>query len=159
MQRGVQRYINGNSGAYTSSYHELLGKSPWIVVRHVDHSSADGDNAVSLSEGDIATVFSQFGEVVDVRFVRHRRTGRFLGTAFVKFEDYRSGILAADEMNSHHETGKEVRLTAAAKRGIEVERCDAAEVVVLPDGVESYATWLERMKRGTLHVSIGKLRD
>lgn len=64
-----------------------------------------------LSEGDVATVFSQFGEVVDVRMVRHRKTGRPLGTAFVRFADFRSGIVAADEMNSHFEKGELICLT------------------------------------------------
>ncbi|RNF26100.1 putative RNA-binding protein [Trypanosoma conorhini] len=147
--RGIQRHKNGKSGAYTEEYHSLLGKSAWVVVRQLDH--ADDKGAVSLSEGDVATVFAQFGEVVDVRFVRHRRTGRFLGTAFVRFADYRSAVLAADEMNSNHETGQEVRLTAAgaaAGRGIEVERCDEAEVVVLPDDVESYPAWVARLEAG-----------
>ncbi|EAN83575.1 hypothetical protein C3747_140g44 [Trypanosoma cruzi] len=148
-QRGIQRYKNGKSGAYTEEYHKLLGKSAWIVVRRLEH--ADAKSAVSLSEGDVATVFSQFGNVVDVRFLRHRRTGRFLGTAFVKFEDYRSAILAADEMNSNHESGKEVRLTAAGGadvRGIEVERCDEAEVVAAPDDGESYMAWIASLGIG-----------
>ncbi|RNF06868.1 putative RNA-binding protein [Trypanosoma rangeli] len=150
----MQRHLNGKSGAYTEEYHRLLGRSTWIVVRHLDHADAKG--AVILSEGDVATVFSQFGDVVDVRFVRHRRTGRFLGTAFVRFADYRSAVLAADEMNSNHETGQEVRLTAAgalAGRGIEVERCDEAEVVVLPDDVESYPAWVARLEAGRMSLT------
>ncbi|KEG11116.1 putative RNA-binding protein [Trypanosoma grayi] len=155
MQKGMQRYQSGQSGAYTAAYHDLLGKSSWIVVRHLDHAPAsgatsDGVAAVSLSEGDVATVFSQFGNVVDVRFVRHRRTGRFLGTAFVKFDDYHSAMAAADVMNSNHEKGQEVRLTATATRGIEVERCDEAEVVVLPDSTESYPAWIDKIKRGMI---------
>ncbi|CBH12141.1 RNA-binding protein, putative [Trypanosoma brucei gambiense DAL972] len=165
----MQRYKEGRSGAYTETYHKLLGKSPWIVIRNIEHPGgpnkrnrekvASGGNdlnanddeccSTSLSEGDIATVFSQFGEVIDVRLVRHQRTGRFLGTAFVKFEDYRSAILAADEMNSNHEKGKEVSLTttgrAPSQRGIEVARCEEVEVCALPSGAESYAEWLSRV--------------
>ncbi|KAG8341036.1 hypothetical protein TRVL_08135 [Trypanosoma vivax] len=153
MHARVQRFKDGQSGPYTEDYHRLLGCTPWIVVRRLDHCSGNkinSDKNVALSEGDVATVFSQFGEVLDVRFVRHSRTGRFLGTAFVKFSDYRSSILAADIMNSHHEKGKEVRLTAVAvadgARGIEVGRCDEAEVVSLADGVESFALWVERLR-------------
>nr|CCC91282.1 putative RNA-binding protein [Trypanosoma congolense IL3000] len=156
----MQRFKEGNSGAYSEAYHKLLGKSSWIVIRHLEcsggpgkaNTSSGGDGVASgvPSEGDLATVFSQFGEVSDVRFVRNPRNGRFMGTAFVKFEDYRSCILAADTMNSNREKGKEVRLTASAKegqglRGIEVARCEEAEVCPLPSGAESYAEWLGKL--------------
>ena len=52
-----------------------------------------------FTEGDLAVVFSQFGEVVDVRF---RRTGKqleFTGKCYVRYEDPRSCILATDNMN------------------------------------------------------------
>ncbi|CCW64121.1 unnamed protein product [Phytomonas sp. EM1] len=113
----------------------------------------------SLSEGDVATAFSQFGNVVDVRFVRHRKTGHFLGTAFVCFENYLSGIVAADEMNSNFEDGDPVvldvrgtemaaagDLTAARARelGIVVERCEEVEIPRMGStetSARGYAEW------------------
>ncbi|KAG5501830.1 hypothetical protein JKF63_04100 [Porcisia hertigi] len=153
----MKKYRSGNSGPYTAEYHALLGSAPWIIVRRLLNQPLKevvGDiGTPQLSEGDIATVFSQFGEVVDVRFARHRKTGRFLGTAFVKFRDYRSGILAADELNSHYEKGEHFFLSASQTssisdgepKGISVERCE--EVVVPPlnsTEVETYTQWLSR---------------
>ncbi|CAG9576378.1 conserved hypothetical protein [Leishmania major strain Friedlin] len=153
----MKKYRSGNSGPYTPDYHALLGSAPWIIIRRLlsqPPKDAGNDNSIpQISEGDIVTVFSQFGEIVDVRFVRHRKTGRFLGTAFVKFKDYRSGILAADELNSNYDKGEhfflsesqEGSMSSGEQKGITVERC---EEVVVPqlynDEVESYAQWLCR---------------
>ncbi|KPI85991.1 hypothetical protein ABL78_4953 [Leptomonas seymouri] len=153
----MKKFRNGNSGPYTAEYHALLGATPWIMVRrllsHAPSGSPADDNTPQLSEGDIVTVFSQFGEVTDVRCVRHRRTGRFLGTAFVKYADYRSGILAADELNSDAEKGEcfflsasqEATTPGADQRGITVERCEEAVIPTLYNAeAETYAQWLSR---------------
>ena len=52
-----------------------------------------------MNEGDIVTVFSQYGEVVDCRLVRDRETGKSRGFAFLAYEDQRSTILAVDNFN------------------------------------------------------------
>lgn len=55
----------------------------------------------TISEGDLIVIFSQFGEVVDVRLTRHPKTGAVVGgMAYLCFEDWRSAVLAADNMNS-----------------------------------------------------------
>ncbi|KAK7201194.1 RNA recognition motif (RRM, RBD, or RNP domain) [Novymonas esmeraldas] len=153
----MKKYRSGNSGVYTPEYHALLGSAPWIIVRRLLscplRDLGDDDSSQQLSEGDIATVFSQFGEILDVRFVRHRKTGRFLGTAFVKFKDYRSGILAADGLNSDVDKGENFFLSASppssaeggVQKGISVERCEEAVVPQLCSAeVETYAAWLAR---------------
>lgn len=40
-----------------------------------------------LTEGDVAIVFSQYGEIVDLRLVRDKDTGKSRGFAFVCYED------------------------------------------------------------------------
>ena len=40
-----------------------------------------------MSEGDIAIVFSQWGELVDVHLVRDKKTGKSKGFAFIAYED------------------------------------------------------------------------
>ncbi|KAG5476379.1 hypothetical protein LSCM1_04081 [Leishmania martiniquensis] len=153
----MKKFRSGNSGPYTSEYHALLGSAPWIIIRRLLSQpridTGEDRNIPQLSEGDLVTVFSQFGEVVDVRFVRHRKTGRFLGTAFVKFKDYRSAILAADELNSHYEKGENFFLSASLEgsvphseqKGITVERCEEVVVPQVYDtDVETYAQWLSR---------------
>jgi RNA-binding motif X-linked protein 2 len=51
-----------------------------------------------LSEGDIVTIFSQYGEPVWVKLARDKETGKSRGFAWVKYEDQRSCDLAVDNM-------------------------------------------------------------
>ncbi|EAS31301.3 U2 snRNP component IST3 [Coccidioides immitis RS] len=51
-----------------------------------------------LSEGDILTIFSQFGEPVHLNLVRDKDTGKSKGFAFLKYEDQRSTDLAVDNL-------------------------------------------------------------
>ncbi|KAG9018828.1 hypothetical protein FRB90_009115 [Tulasnella sp. 427] len=52
-----------------------------------------------LSEGDVITIFSQYGEVVDINMPRDKETGKTRGFAFLMYEDQRSTILAVDNLN------------------------------------------------------------
>ena len=40
-----------------------------------------------MTEGDIVTVFSQFGEVTDCRLIRDKFTGESKGFAYLAFEN------------------------------------------------------------------------
>ena len=51
-----------------------------------------------LSEGDIITIFSQFGEPVWIKLARDRETGKSRGFAWIKYEDQRSCDLAVDNL-------------------------------------------------------------
>lgn len=51
-----------------------------------------------LSEGDIVTIFSQFGEPTYINLVRDKETGKSKGFAFLKYEDQRSTDLAVDNL-------------------------------------------------------------
>lgn len=51
-----------------------------------------------LSEGDIITIFSQYGEPTFVNLVRDKETGKSKGFAFIKYEDQRSTDLAVDNL-------------------------------------------------------------
>lgn len=52
-----------------------------------------------VSEGDIVTIFSQYGEPVYVNLVRDKETGKSKGFAFLKYEDQRSCDLAVDNLS------------------------------------------------------------
>jgi len=52
-----------------------------------------------MNEGDVAIVFSEFGEIVDLRLIRDRETGKSRGFAFLAYEDQRSTDLAVDNFN------------------------------------------------------------
>lgn len=52
-----------------------------------------------LSEGDVLTIFSQYGNPVHLHLVRDKETGKSRGFAFLKYEDQRSCDLAVDNLS------------------------------------------------------------
>ena len=54
-----------------------------------------------LTEGDILTVFSEYGVPVDIIISRDENTGESQGYAYLKYEDQRSTILAVDNLNGY----------------------------------------------------------
>jgi RNA-binding motif protein, X-linked 2 len=52
-----------------------------------------------MNEGDIVIVFSEFGEIVDLRLARDKITGKSKGFAFLAYEDQLSTVLAVDNFN------------------------------------------------------------
>lgn len=63
-----------------------------------------------LSEGDIVTICSQYGEPVHVNLVRDKDTGKSKGFAFVKYEDQRSTDLAVDNLGGATVMGRVLRV-------------------------------------------------
>ena len=49
-----------------------------------------------LTEGDVITVMSQYGEVMDVNLPRDKTTGKLRGFGFLMYEDQRSTVLAVN---------------------------------------------------------------
>jgi len=73
-----------------TSWHDQYRDSSWIFV---------GGLPYDLTEGDIISVFSQYGEIVNLNLVRDKQTGKQKGFCFVCFEDQRSTVLAVDNLN------------------------------------------------------------
>ena len=73
-----------------SSFHSDFYGCPWIVVKNLNYL---------LSEGDICTVFEQFGVIVNMELIRDKKTGVSTGTCFICYEDWRSTILSVDNFN------------------------------------------------------------
>lgn len=69
-----------------------------------------------LTEGDILTIFSQYGCPVDIKLVRDRNTGDSKGFGFLKYEDQRSTILAVDNLNGSRICGRVIRVDHAFYR-------------------------------------------
>ncbi|KAF1810889.1 hypothetical protein P152DRAFT_372475, partial [Eremomyces bilateralis CBS 781.70] len=63
-----------------------------------------------VSEGDIITIFSQYGEPVFINLVRDKETGKSKGFAFLKYEDQRSTDLAVDNMGGAVVLGRTLRV-------------------------------------------------
>ncbi len=54
---------------------------------------------MQLTEGDVITIFSQYGEVMDINMPREKDTGKKRGFGFIMYEDQRSTVLAVDNLN------------------------------------------------------------
>ncbi|CAA7258533.1 unnamed protein product [Cyclocybe aegerita] len=88
----------GLSGA---SWHDEYKDSAYIFV---------GGLHFDLTEGDVITIFSQYGEVMDTNMPRDKETGKPRGFAFLMYEDQRSTVLAVDNLNGAQVLGKTLRV-------------------------------------------------
>ena len=61
-----------------------------------------------LSEGDVLTLFSQYGNPVHINLVRDKETGKSRGFCFLKYEDQRSCDLAVDNLSGAGVMGRVV---------------------------------------------------
>ncbi|KAI1747259.1 hypothetical protein F4782DRAFT_535624 [Xylaria castorea] len=66
-----------------------------------------------LTEGDIITIFSQFGEPVFLKLARDKETGKSKGFGWLKYEDQRSCDLAVDNLGGAEIAGRLVRVDHA----------------------------------------------
>ncbi|KAF0976307.1 hypothetical protein FDP41_004681 [Naegleria fowleri] len=74
-----------------SSWHQQeKNKTAYIYVGGLDYR---------LTEGDLLSVFSQYGEIVDIDLVRDENELTSKGFCFIAYEDIRSTILAIDNLN------------------------------------------------------------
>ncbi|CCH63177.1 hypothetical protein TBLA_0J01830 [Henningerozyma blattae CBS 6284] len=64
----------------------------------------------NLTEGDILTVFSQFGNPIDLKLIRNKQTNHSMGFAYLKYEDSRSCILAIDNLNGSKVAGNTLKI-------------------------------------------------
>ncbi|KAK7537057.1 U2 snRNP component IST3 [Phyllosticta citribraziliensis] len=64
----------------------------------------------NLSEGDIVTIFSQYGEPVHIHLIRDKETGKSKGFCFLKYEDQRSCDLAVDNLSGAEVMGRILRV-------------------------------------------------
>ncbi|KAF8558717.1 hypothetical protein OG21DRAFT_1481050 [Imleria badia] len=74
----------------TASWHDEYKDSAYIFI---------GGLHLDLTEGDVITIFSQYGEVMDVNLPRDKATGKTKGFGFLMYEDQRSTVLAVDNLN------------------------------------------------------------
>ena len=81
------------------SFHNQFRDCPWIIVRNL---------SFQLSEGDIVTVFEQYGTIVNMELLRDKETGQSRGTAIMAYEDPRSAVLAVDNFNGITLLGREI---------------------------------------------------
>ncbi|VEU20601.1 DEKNAAC101495 [Brettanomyces naardenensis] len=76
-----------SSGA---SWHQDYRDTSYIFI---------GNLPGKMNEMDILIVFSQYGVPTKVKLVRDKETGESMKFAFLKYEDFKSTILAVDNLN------------------------------------------------------------
>ncbi|KDN33730.1 hypothetical protein RSAG8_13180, partial [Rhizoctonia solani AG-8 WAC10335] len=91
-------------GSHGASWHDQYKDSAYVFI---------GGLHVDMTEGDVITVFSQYGEVMDVNLPRDKTTGKQRGFGFLMYEDQRSTVLAVDNLNGAQVLGRTLRVDHA----------------------------------------------
>ncbi|KJH43667.1 hypothetical protein DICVIV_10311 [Dictyocaulus viviparus] len=137
----------GIAGDLRKSWHQKYKDSAWIYI---------GGLPYDLTEGDIITVFSQFGEVININLLRHADTGKSRGFCFLCYEDQRSTVLAVDNLNG----------ITLLKRVIRVDHVEQYKVPKYREGAdeETKRLWEEGcapkpIRRIDKNISQSKLED
>jgi len=77
-------------GSHNASWHDQYKGSAYVFIGGLNYE---------FTEGDVITIFSQYGEVMDVNLPRDKETGKTKGFGFLMYEDARSCVLAVDNLN------------------------------------------------------------
>ncbi|GAA5943011.1 hypothetical protein JCM3775_000231 [Rhodotorula graminis] len=83
------------------SWHDQYKDSAYVNV---------GGLPPNLTEGDVVTIFSQYGEIVDINMPRDPQTGKPRGFAWLMYADQRSTVLAVDNLNGATVLGRTLRV-------------------------------------------------
>jgi RNA-binding motif X-linked protein 2 len=93
-----------------------------------------GGLSFELSEGDIITIFSQFGEPVWLKLARDKETGKSRGYAWLKYEDQRSCDLAVDNLGGAQVLGRMLKVDHTRYKKREDEEDDDEQYNVRYEG-------------------------
>ncbi|HWR03366.1 MAG TPA: RNA-binding protein [Humidesulfovibrio sp.] len=74
-----------------------------------------GNIAFSTSEDELRNVFAQYGEVLSVKFINDRETGRFRGFGFVEMNDA-DALEAVQALNGKELGGRALKVNEAQAR-------------------------------------------
>jgi len=75
-----------------------------------------GNLNYNLKEEDIAELFSQFGEVVSVKLITDKETGRAKGFGFVEMADDEEGAQAVSRLDGYDVQGRNIKVNEAKPR-------------------------------------------
>ena len=73
-----------------TSWHDAYKNSPHIYI---------GGIPFELNEGDILTVFAQYGKIIKINLVRDKDTQKSRGFAFLSYKNPKSAVLAVDNFD------------------------------------------------------------
>ncbi len=131
--------------------------TPWRLEHSIDTAYIFiGGLPFDLSEGDILTIFSQFGEPTYINLVRDKESGKSRGFAFLKYEDQRSTDLAVDNLGGASIMGKLLKVdhTRYKRRDGEEEEDEGREKGLQGDVVASEGEESEKEQRPMLREEI-----
>lgn len=131
----------------SASWHAQYSDSAYIFI---------GGLPYDLTEGDVITIFSQYGEVVDVNLPRPTSTpqnddkkdakeapkvgkGKHRGFGFLMYEDQRSTVLAVDNLNGAQVLGRTLRVDHVASYKQPKVRDEDGELVEVQEKVYNAA--------------------
>jgi RNA recognition motif-containing protein len=115
----ISTKVNGLNSTFVSA-RLIRPDSAYIFVGGLDYE---------LTEGDVITVFSQYGEVMDVHLPREKETGKTKGFGFLMYEDQRSTVLAVDNLNGANLVGRTLRVDHVRDYKQPKEKGDDGEMV------------------------------
>lgn len=72
-----------------------------------------GNLAYAVKESELETIFGEFGQVVSVKIVSDRDTGRSKGFGFVEMQDEADGEAAIEALNGKEVSGRAVVVNKA----------------------------------------------
>lgn len=90
-----------NNVSDTASWHADYRDTPYVYI---------GFLPFELEEKDVLTIFSQYGIPTHINLVRDRDSGKSRGFCYLKYEDYRSCVLAIDNLNGVSVLGKKLKV-------------------------------------------------
>ncbi|RMZ91241.1 hypothetical protein DV736_g1549, partial [Chaetothyriales sp. CBS 134916] len=96
-----------NATPPSASWHADYRDTAWVYV---------GGLPLDLSEGDVITIFSQFGNPTHLNLIRDRESGKSKGFGFLKYEDQRSCDLAVDNLGGADVLGRLLRVDHTRER-------------------------------------------
>lgn len=90
-----------NATPPSASWHADYRDTAWVYI---------GGLPLDLSEGDVLTIFSQYGSPTHLNLIRDRDTGKTKGFGFLRYEDQRSCDLAVDNLGGADVLGRILRV-------------------------------------------------
>jgi len=103
---------------FARSWHQQYRDSAWVFVGGLDYE---------LTEGDVITVFSQYGEINSINLVRDKEKGKSKGFGFVCYKNQLSTVLAVDNLNSIKVCGRTLRVDHVEEYKVPKMRDDMSE--------------------------------
>ena len=117
---------------------ELENAVPPSASWHADYRDTAyvyiGGLPLDLSEGDVVTIFSQYGNPTHLNLIRDKETGKSKGFGFLKYEDQRSCDLAVDNLGGADVLGRLLRVDHTRYKKREGEDEETYRIDRLEDG-------------------------